>query len=215
MVPLLSILALSAWTQAATTSKWSQPRNSDTTVIHVNISKEFQIFDGMGISQAFQRGNIIYGSDGLSPANTTKVLDLLFSNQTGAGLTILRNGIGSSAAGPYDLMKSILPTSPGSPRAKPNYTWDGNDNGQIRLSRDAMARGVKTIYATAWSAPGFMKNNSHDSNGGYLCGVSGINCTTGDWRQPYADYLVQYLKFYRNEGIPVNQIGFLNEPDLK
>lgn len=192
-----------------------EPPSIKRALIRVDVSKTYQIFDGMGFSEAFQRSRIIYGSDGLSPRNTKRVLDLLFSNTTGAGLTILRNGIGSSINNPYDLMKSIAPTNPGSPSAKVSYEWDGDDNGQVRLTKDAIARGVRTIYADAWSAPSYMKNNSNDSNGGSLCGVRGVKCTSGDWRTAYAEYLVQYLKFYEEEGIRVDHVGFLNEPDLK
>lgn len=196
--------------------------NRSVTTITIDTSKRYQRFDGVGFSEAFQRGTQIYGADGLSPENTTRVLDLLFSNTTGAGMTILRNGIGSSLTNPYDLMKSIETISPGSPDASPNYDWQGTikpgfgfDNGQLQLSKDAIARGVRTVYADAWSAPGFMKNNSDDSYGGYLCGVPGIECESGDWRQAYADYLVQYLKHYEEEGIHVDYVGFLNEPELK
>lgn len=184
-------------------------------LIRVDVSKTYQTFDGMGFSEAFQRGKIIYGSDGLSLSNTERVLDLLFSNTTGAGLTILRNGIGSSINRTYDLMKSIAPTDPGSPSANLNYEWDHDDNGQVRLTKDAVARGVKTIYADAWSAPAYMKSNANDSNGGSLCGVRGVDCTSGDWKIAYAEYLVQYLKFYEQEGIHIDHVGFLNEPDLK
>jgi O-glycosyl hydrolase len=214
MVFLLALLALAvAFTTAISHRNYA--RDPTETVVRVNISRTFQTFDGLGFSQAFQRGSLIYGSDGLSPPNTRRVLDLLFSPANGAGFTILRNGIGSSAAAPYDLMKSIQPTSPGSPSAKPNYVFDGDDNGQVRLSREAIRRGVKHLYADAWSAPGYMKNTGSDSFGGSLCGVTGVNCTSGDWRQAYADYLVAYLQFYEKEGIPVGQVGFLNEPDLK
>jgi O-glycosyl hydrolase len=192
-----------------------EPPSIKRALIHIDVSKTYQAFDGMGFSEAFQRSRIIYGSDGLSPKNTEKVLDLLFSNTTGAGLTILRNGIGSSVKNPYDLMKSIAPTSPGSPSGRASYEWDGDDNGQVRLTKDAIARGIKIVYADAWSAPGYMKNNSHDSNGGSLCGVRNMNCTSGDWRRAYAEYLLQYLKFYEGEGIHIDHVGFLNEPDLK
>lgn len=195
---------------------------SGSTTITVNTAQKYQAFDGMGFSEAFQRGTQIYGAGGLSPANTSRVLDLLFSNVNGAGFTILRNGIGSSVTNPYDLMKSIETVSPGSPNATPRYDWEGTvkpgfglDNGQLRLTKDAIARGVQKIYADAWSAPGFMKNNSDDSNGGYLCGVTNIDCSTGDWRQAYANYLVQYLRFYDEEGIKIDYVGFLNEPDEK
>ncbi|TLD32483.1 hypothetical protein E2P81_ATG05459 [Venturia nashicola] len=184
-------------------------------LVRVDASKTYQTFDGMGFSEAFQRCKIIYGSDGLSPSNTEKVLNLLFSNTTGAGLTILRNGIGSSIQNPYDLMKSIAPTSPGSSGAKLSYEWDGDDNGQVRMTKEAISRGVRTIYADAWSAPAYMKNNNNDSNGGSLCGVRGVDCPSGDWKLAYATYLVQYLRYYKQEGIEIDHVGFLNEPDLK
>ena len=140
----------------------------------------------------------------------------------GPGLTSLRNGIGSSLTNPYDLMKTIEPVSPGSPDGTPWYDWKGTvkpgfglDSGQLRLTKDALARGVQKVYADAWSAPGFVKNNGSDSYGGHLCGVTGTEYATGDWRQAYANYLVQYLRFYKQEGIDIDYVGFLNEPDLK
>ena len=54
-----------------------------------------------------------------------------------------------------------------------------------------------------------------DTDGGYLCGVANTSCATGDWRQSYADKIVRYLKDYERNGITVNYVGFLNEPDLK
>lgn len=207
---LLSLLPLPILSAAF---PWSSPTN--TLTITVDASKKFQQFDGLGFSEAFQRCTQIYGSSGLSPENTTRVLDLLFSDTVGMGAKILRNGIGSSPDHPYDLMMSIEPDSPGSPDAPPHYVWDGWDNGQVQLTKDARARGLKYIYADAWSAAGYMKNNTSDDYGGYLCGVRGISCPTGDWRQAYANYLVQYLKFYEQEGIHIDVVGFLNEPDLK
>ena len=61
--------------------------------------------------------------------------------------------------------------------------------------------------------------SANDDYGGYLCGVTGTlnttNCTTGDWRQAYANKLVQYVKDYQAEGINISYLGFLNEADLK
>lgn len=208
---LLSLLLLFAI--PTTSIPWSTP--STTITITVDPSTKYQQFDGLGFSEAFQRCTQIYGSSGLSPANTTRVLDLLFSDTVGMGAKILRNGIGSSPDHPYDLMMSIEPQSPGASNAPPHYVWDGWDNGQVQLTKDARARGLRYVYADAWSAPGYMKNNTSDDYGGYLCGVSGINCPTGDWRQAYANYLVQYLRFYEQEEIDINFVGFLNEPDLK
>ncbi|KAF2199716.1 glycoside hydrolase [Delitschia confertaspora ATCC 74209] len=177
----------------------------------------YQTIDGFGVSQAFQRSAQMHGKFGLSPENQKKVLDLLFSNtgSEGAGLTILRNGIGSSTSSEKDFMKSIAPTSPGSPNATLKYEWDGKDESQVWLTQEAIAYGrLKTIYADAWSAPAYMKTNNNDSNGGSICGVSNAPCTTGDWRQAYANYLIQYLRFYQETGINITHLGFLNEPDL-
>ena len=183
--------------------------------ITIDTSQTYQQFDGLGFSQAFQRSNQLHGLFGLSATNQTKVLDLLFSNTVGAGLTILRNGIGSSPNDTYDHMESIEPVSPGSPNSPPHYVWDGNDNSQVWLSQQAMAYGVKYIYADAWSAPGYMKDNGTETWGGHLCGVTGTNCTTGDWRQAFANYLVQYLRFYEEANITITHLGFLNEPDIR
>jgi O-glycosyl hydrolase len=47
-----------------------------------------------------------------------------------------------------------------------------------------------------------------------MCGVTGETCATGDWRQAYANYLVQYIKDYEAAGITIDFIGFLNEPEF-
>jgi glucuronoarabinoxylan endo-1,4-beta-xylanase len=59
-----------------------------------------------------------------------------------------------------------------------------------------------------------MKTNGTDNNGGQLCGLPDTTCASGDWRQAYADYLVQYVRFYAQEGIRITDLGFTNEPDL-
>jgi glucuronoarabinoxylan endo-1,4-beta-xylanase len=172
-----------------------------------------QRIDGLGFSEAFQRAAVIHGLNGLSQAKQREVVDLLFSRTRGAGASILRLGIGSSADSVYDHMPSIAPTSPGSPTAKPAYVWDRDDGGQVWLAKQARAYGVERFYADAWSAPGYMKDNGTDINGGTLCGLTGTSCATGDWRTAYANYLVQYATFYGKEGIKITDLGFTNEPN--
>ncbi|KAG8986047.1 hypothetical protein FRB90_004236 [Tulasnella sp. 427] len=176
------------------------------TSVTVNVASKNQQIDGFGVSQAFGRASQFQAL--LSTART-QGLDYLFSTTTGAGLTIIRNRIGSGGSG-----DSIEPASPGSPSSTPTYVWDGVDAGQVWFSQSAMTYGVSTIYADAWSAPGFMKTNGDQSNDGYLCGVTGETCSTGDWRQAYANFLVQYVKYYQQEGVTISHLGFLNEPDL-
>lgn len=192
--------------------------NTNTTIPTVNIKVDtqtrFQVIDGFGISEAFQRARHIQR---LTSEDQQKTLDLLFSRTNGASLTVLRNGIGSSINYDRDFMKSIAPVSPVSPNAIPKYEWDGDDAGQVWITKEAIKRAGDdlTVYADAWSAPAYMKSNGNDSNGGWICGVHGTNCSTGDWKQAFANYLLQFLKFYKEkEGISITHLGFLNEPDL-
>lgn len=155
--------------------------------ITVNTAQTFQTMDGFGFSEAF---SFVNGLFNLPSAAQTQGLDFLFNPTTGAGLTIVRNRIPSGS-------DSIAPNSPGSPTAAPKYVSIGTDDNQIWFSQKAQSYGIKTFYADAWSAPGYMKTNGNEAGGGYLCGVTGETCASGDWRQAYANYLVQYIKDYR------------------
>jgi O-glycosyl hydrolase len=205
MYPLHPLLGLVPLAMA------SMDRRQATTLT-VNLGQTYQTMDGFGVSEAFQRAVTIQK---LSEPERRRALDLLFDVTKGAGLSILRNGIGSSPDMRDDHMVSIQPRSPGGPQSAPKYTWDGSDNGQLWVSTEAVhTYGVKTIYANAWSAPGYMKTNGDDANGGTLCGLPGASCSSGDWRQAYADYLVEYVKYYTAANITITHLGFVNEPDL-
>lgn len=128
------------------------------TTITVNVGTRFQQVDGFGFSQAFGRAKEFQNANSSAQK---QALDLLFSTSTGAGFSIIRNRIGSGGAG-----DSIEPNNPGSPSATPNYVWDNNDSGQLWFTQQAVSYGVKTIYADAWGAPGFMKTSGSDSSPG-------------------------------------------------
>ncbi|KAJ7719931.1 glycoside hydrolase [Mycena metata] len=177
------------------------------TSISVNLGTTFQEMDGFGVSQAFGRANDIFNA---AASAQTQALNLLFSPTSGAGLTILRNRIGNGNTA----SDSILPTSPGSPSATPNYQFDNNDSSQIWLSQKAIGFGVKTFYADAWGAPYFMKTNGAVGGGGSLCGVSGATCSSGNWMQAYANFLVRYVQYYKSNNITITHLGFLNEPEF-
>lgn len=74
-------------------------------------------------------------------------------------------------------------TNPGGPNATPHYVWNGDDDGQVWLSKQAQSYGVSRFYANPWSALGYMKTNGDEANGGSLCGLSGASCASGDWRR--------------------------------
>ncbi|KAN0115459.1 glycoside hydrolase family 30 protein [Hyaloscypha variabilis] len=162
---------------------------SRATTITIDTSKTYQEIDGFGFSEAFQRANLIVN---LPAPKQKSLLDLLFNTTSGAGFSILRIGIGSSLASDKDFMNTIEPKSPGSPSATPTYVWDGKDSGQVFVAQQAA---------------------SYGNNGGYLCGVSGETCKSGDWRQAFADYLIQWSKYYAGVGVNITHLGFLNEPE--
>ena len=89
------------------------------------------------------------------------------------------------------------------------------DAGQLWFAQQIKADyGVTNVFADAWSAPPFMKTNDSADNGGAVCGLSGATCASGDWRQAYANYLVQYAKDYAAAGDPLTYIGPENEANL-
>lgn len=132
--------------------------------VTVKTSSTLQTIDGFGFSQAFGRAKEFQNT---TAALQKQALEYLFNQTTGAGFSIIRNRVGSGGAG-----DSILPASAGSPAGKPKYEWDDDDKGQVWFSKQAMSYGVRTIYADAWSAPGFMKTSGNEATAGYLCGTS-------------------------------------------
>ena len=183
----------------------ASPASANSTAsASVDGSTTYQRISGFGSSEAFLEAAIIMGA----PHGTqNKVLQLLYSTKKGAGLSILRNMIGSTGE-----FGSIEPTAPSSPSAPPAYRALGSDAGQESLASTIQRKyGVNQFFADAWSAPPFMKTNDSDVNGGTLCGVPGASCASGDWQQAYANYLVQYAKDYAADGIKLQYIGFENE----
>jgi O-glycosyl hydrolase len=167
---LLQLVALGAIPRAASATVLDARQAQQK--VNIDLTKRYQTIDGFGISGAFQRANLVVN---LQQPKQREVLDLLFNTTTGAGFSIVRNGIGSTPNSNNDFMNTILPKCPNTPAEVTinysGYVWDGKDSGQLFLSQRAQEYGVKTFYANAWSAPGCMKTNNQDTNGGQLCGV--------------------------------------------
>jgi O-glycosyl hydrolase len=177
--------------------------------VAINPAKQYQRIAGFGVSEGFGQAKTLMNA----PASVQKqVLSLLYSPTRGAGLTILRNEISA------DKGFTIEPKAPGSPNGKPSYLTlaeIGQDQGQLWFAKQIKADyGVSDMFADAWSAPAFMKNNDSPIDGGTLCGVPGASCKSGDWRRAYADYLVQYAKEYAAAGVPLSYVGPENEANL-
>jgi O-glycosyl hydrolase len=179
---------------------------ADTATI--NGGQTYQTIAGFGASEAFGEAATVMNA---SSSVQQQTLSDLYSPTAGAGLTILRNEIGADSG------STIEPGNPGSPGAAPNYVSLASidsDQGQLWFAQQIKQDfGVSNVFADAWSAPGFMKTNGSTANGGQVCGSTGASCSSGDWRQAYANYLVQYAKDYAAAGVPLSYIGPSNEPD--
>jgi glucuronoarabinoxylan endo-1,4-beta-xylanase len=169
----------------------------------VDFASSLQTVTGFGFSEAFGQAEELHK---LPADRQREVLDLLLRRDTGAGLTMLRLGI--------DAGTTLEPKDPGGPTAPPKYVFDGSDGGQVWLAQQAQRYGVSTFIADAWTAPAFMKANRSRVSGS-LCGLTDAACDGGaNWAEAYTDYLLQYVRFYREQHIPIAALGFSNEPEV-
>ena len=203
-VPLLAAGCGGGSSGAASTG--SSP--TATATITINAAQQYQRIAGFGVSEGFGQAKALMGM----PASVQqRVLSLLYSPSRGAGLTILRNEISA------DNGFTIEPKAPSRPTAKPSYLTLAEidqDQGQLWFAEQIEADYGASVFADAWSAPGFMKTNDSAIHGGTVCGVQGTRCKTGDWRQAYANYLVQYAKDYAAAGVPLTYVGPENETTI-
>jgi O-glycosyl hydrolase len=205
----MALLTTTALVGAVVALPTSATAEAIVTEIDLQPESTQQTIDGFGYSAAFQRTHRL---NLLSEEKRAEATELLLGD-SGVDPSILRLGIGGQSTPPYDWMLSIQPTDPGGPDAEPDYQWDGYDNGQVWFAQEAQRNGVEYIYGNAWTAPGYMKTNNSPVNGGTLCGLSGATCASGDWTEAYADYLVAWADFYKQEGVEIDGLAFANEPD--
>ena len=199
-------LVLAAPTALYAAAGGAEARTAVQASVTINGATQYQRIIGFGASEAFKQAEtVMYAPSAVQQ----QVLSLLYSPTRGAGLTILRNEISA------DPDITIEPKAPRSPIAPPTYvplSAVDQDQGQLWFAKQIKADyGVTNVFADAWSAPAFMKNNHSQINGGALCGVPGATCTSGDWRQAYANYLAQYAKDYAAAGVPLSYVGPENE----
>lgn len=172
------------------------PVHAGESVIRWNQPK--QVIDGFGICQAFHQARHIMEYP--EPVRT-EILDLLFSKEKGAGVSILRNIVGDGGTWGNE-------TDGPTPTIQPQegvWNWTGDED-QIWLMRQAKSYGCDTFLSTVWSPPGWMKDSNAVDGGGSL---------RPDKYPAYAEYLSRYLREYQQRhGIRISAISIQNEPDL-
>lgn len=196
---------------------------------NVDFTSTIQPIDGFGLAATFGRPTFIQTATGNLPS---QIVDLLFNPDTGAGISMLRMGVDdvvssgatdvSSASGVANSGIFIVNTPPNSCSETPTYTWDHSAGGEIWIGQQAVKYGVNRFYADSWGAPGYMKTNDNANSGGVICdGTSstqgtGSHCLVSgfsDCRAAYANYMVQYIQDYQGDGVPISDVGWINEPN--
>src|SRR3954453_9171590 len=93
MLPTTRSTITAALVVAAVNVVLAAPATASAVTATIDATRTFQTIDGFGASEFFGQSGTLMNLAG--PAQT-QALDLLFSPTKGAGLTILRNGIGDA-----------------------------------------------------------------------------------------------------------------------
>jgi len=158
-----------------------QPATATAAQVDVGTATAQQI-DGFGFSEAFGQ---VTNLQRMAASVQEAVVNLLFDPVSGAGLDIVRFGLGGA----------------------------GDTSDQLWLGQQALHFGVHTFYADVWSAPAAMKTNGSQDNGGHLCGLPGEKCAHGDFRPAFARWLASAARTFAQERLPLEAIDFVNEPE--
>jgi glucuronoarabinoxylan endo-1,4-beta-xylanase len=155
-----------------------------------------QTIDGFGASNAFYVGGDTSGTNPpdiadfystFTSAQQSEVLNALYSQTAGAGLSILRMRI-----------------DPNIETASGTYQWStANENANFAWS--AIGLGVSNVWAEAWTPPGWMKSNGSNDDGGSL-----LYADYGAYASYLRAYYDQMVNVY---GVPLSHIAIQNEPD--
>lgn len=164
--------------------------SADTQIPQAELksSIEYQEIDGFGVSQSAD----IYADQIYEHNKRDELMDLLFSDEKGIGLSILRSEVGNGLN-----MPTIHPDI---------NTWDFTAyQPEQWVMHEAKNRGVETFMSTVWSPPAWMKTNNRITRGGKL---------KREFYGEYAQYLAEYVKGYNlYHDIKIDAISIANEPE--
>ena len=130
-------------------------------------------------------------------------LTAYYDKVNGIGYTLARTNIHSCdfSSGSYTYV------SDGDKELK-SFSIEHDRQFRIPLIKKAIAAsgGKLTLFVSPWSPPAWMKDNNSMVQGGKLL---------PEYRQPWANYFVKFIRSYEKEGIPVWGLTLQNEPMAK
>ncbi|HYM79122.1 MAG TPA: glycoside hydrolase family 30 beta sandwich domain-containing protein [Candidatus Dormibacteraeota bacterium] len=174
---------------------------SSGLVITVDSTTQYQQMDGFGGSLTDSSAWLIWNN--LSASQQTTLMQQLFSPSTGIGISFLRQPMGAtdfSASGNYSY--DDMPAG----QTDPNLTHFAVTHDAayiIPLVKQALSINPNLkVVALPWSPPAWMKSTG-TMNGG--------NMNTA-YFPTLAQYFVDFVREYQQQGIPIYAISVQNEP---
>lgn len=184
------------------------------TAINVDVSMANQTFEGWGTSLAWFANSVGGWSN---TANRDSLMQALFSQRNGLGLTYLRYNIGGgndpycgTGGTHYACISPSYHATPGYESSTGEYDWSQDAN-QRWVAKAAQSFGANLFEAVSYSPPYWMtiSGTSEGGVGGSANLASGYFGTTPD---SFADYLATVVQhFHTHFGITFHHVEPLNE----
>lgn len=160
------------------------------SIIEVDGARKYQRIEGFGGSGAYYEHLL----RNLKEPLRTEATDLLFSD---LGISIYRLRVWTKIESEND------DDDPN------NFNWEAfdftTDQDQVWNALEAKKRGVTKFIASVWSPPAWMKNNTQETNDGYLL---------PEMYEEFAEWLSAYILGYKTyHDIDIGWVSIQNEPD--
>ena len=167
--------------------------------IDVSETQTFQTVDGFGYTLTGGTAEVI---NTLTAIKKAELLQEVFSQSTGIGVSYLRLSIGASDLNSSVFSYNDMPTGQ-TDTALANFSV-AMDMGVINLLKEILVINPNIkIVATPWSAPMWMKTNNSTIGGSLRTQYYSV----------YAQYFVKYILKMKSEGIRIDAITPQNEPE--
>ena len=182
---------------------------------NINLNQTFQTIHSFGASDCW---GIKYIGKNWPEAKRSEIADLLFSksfdgngNPKGIGLSMWRTNIGAGSyeQGAASNISSDWRREECYLNADGSYNW-AKQSGNRWFAKAAKDRGVENLLAFTISPPVSMTKNGYAFGGGGT--EKGKLNLQPDKTAAFADFLTEVVKHYNQEGIPVQYLSPINEP---
>jgi glucosylceramidase len=175
----------------------------DSVVVTVDPHRRFQSVDGFGAS--FTDSSAWLLATKLSGEQRRKVMSSLFDPVIGAGLSYLRQPMGSSDFALERYTYDDMPAGLNDPSLA-SFSIAADERYVLPLLRQAIRLNPRLkVMATPWSPPAWMRTGDSilRSDGGTL---------RPEYYEAYAWYFVKFVQAYAAAGVSVDAVTVQNEP---